>query len=200
MAAALRHRWGKPHHESQEMSGSKIWESAAAKHWHDLYRQECLLRKDDAARYGAEIEALEAKVEQLENNEWRDAVLNQLIIACMDATVDEDPTSIIGRILDWHVAVATDPAVNGGFKLVPVGQLEQQLPASDMVWAMLLLATAEGGKVTVKKRLVEDLKESFAQAVITKTEEANGDYLLQVKGFRPSPGRINMDSRPIQEL
>lgn len=33
---------------------------ANAKHWHDLYRAECLARKDDAARYGAEIMALES--------------------------------------------------------------------------------------------------------------------------------------------
>lgn len=32
----------------------------AAKHWHDLYRKECRLRQDDAARYGQKIEDLEA--------------------------------------------------------------------------------------------------------------------------------------------
>jgi len=33
---------------------------AAAKHWHDMYRKECQLRQDDAARYGQEIVDLEA--------------------------------------------------------------------------------------------------------------------------------------------
>ena len=33
--------------------------SSAAKHWHDLYRKECLRRQDDAARYGQHIVDLE---------------------------------------------------------------------------------------------------------------------------------------------
>jgi hypothetical protein len=33
--------------------------TSAAKHWHDLYRAECQKRQDDAARFGAEIQALE---------------------------------------------------------------------------------------------------------------------------------------------
>ena len=36
-------------------------ENAAAKHWHDLYRKECQLRQDDAARYGQQIVDLEAQ-------------------------------------------------------------------------------------------------------------------------------------------
>lgn len=36
-------------------------ENAAAKHWHDLYRKECQLRQDDAARYGQQIIDLETK-------------------------------------------------------------------------------------------------------------------------------------------
>jgi hypothetical protein len=52
-------------------------------------------------------------------NPWKDAVLDHLAVCCLDAPQDEPPYKIIGRILDWHVAVATDPAVNGGFKLVP---------------------------------------------------------------------------------
>lgn len=52
-------------------------------------------------------------------NAWREAILDHLAVCCMDAPLDEPPYKIIGRIIDWHVAVATDPAVNGGFKLVP---------------------------------------------------------------------------------
>jgi hypothetical protein len=36
----------------------------AAKHWHDLYRKECQLRQDDAARYGQQIADLEALAQQ----------------------------------------------------------------------------------------------------------------------------------------
>ena len=36
----------------------------AAKHWHSLYRKECQLRQDDAARYGQQIVDLEALAQQ----------------------------------------------------------------------------------------------------------------------------------------
>lgn len=36
----------------------------AAKHWHSLYRKECQLRQDDAARYGQQIVELEALAQQ----------------------------------------------------------------------------------------------------------------------------------------
>src|SRR5690606_21050098 len=36
----------------------------AAKHWHALYRKECQLRQDDAARYGQQIVDLEALAQQ----------------------------------------------------------------------------------------------------------------------------------------
>lgn len=51
---------------------------------------------------------------------WKGAVLDHLAISCMDAEKGEDPYKIIGRIIDWHVAVALDPTVNGGFELKKV--------------------------------------------------------------------------------
>ena len=39
----------------------------AAKHWHSLYRKECQLRQDDAARYGQQIADLEALAQQGSN-------------------------------------------------------------------------------------------------------------------------------------
>ena len=54
-----------------------------------------------------------------DKNPWKEAVLDELAMACMDAPQDEEPSSIIKRVLDWHVQVATDPAVNGGKVLVP---------------------------------------------------------------------------------
>lgn len=36
----------------------------AAEHWHDLYRKECRLRQDDAARYGQQIIGLESLAQQ----------------------------------------------------------------------------------------------------------------------------------------
>ena len=76
-------------------------------------------------RYGEDVREVEedaagVAIPEVPSNQWKDAVLDHLAICCLDAPQDEPPYKIIGRILDWHVAVATDPAVNGGFKLVPV--------------------------------------------------------------------------------
>ena len=99
-------------------------EGAAAKHWHDLYRKECQLRQDDAARYGQQIVDLEAQAPA--RNPWQEAVDEARVTAHLGIAADgvtrEQATAQLGELIDWHIAVATDPAVNGGFKLVPVAQ------------------------------------------------------------------------------
>jgi hypothetical protein len=69
-------------------------------------------------KYSA-IQRRKEKAMSENDNPWKEAVLDHLASCCMDAPLDEPPYKIIGRILDWHVAVATDPLVNGGFKLAP---------------------------------------------------------------------------------
>lgn len=67
-----------------------------------------------------------------EGGVWRNAVLDQLAITSMDAALTEPPHKIIGRIIDWHVAVATDPAMNGGLSLqsaVPMTERMGDMPA-----------------------------------------------------------------------
>jgi hypothetical protein len=41
-----------------------------AKHWHDLYRKECRLRQDDAARYGQQIVDLEEELTRRAGEGW----------------------------------------------------------------------------------------------------------------------------------
>jgi len=41
-----------------------------AKHWHDLYRKECRLRQDDAARYGQQIIDLEGELTRRAGEGW----------------------------------------------------------------------------------------------------------------------------------
>lgn len=41
----------------------------AAEHWHGLYRKECQLRQDDAARYGQQIVDLEAAAQPGDRND-----------------------------------------------------------------------------------------------------------------------------------
>ena len=55
---------------------------------------------------------------------WIAAVDRELVNAHLGvANADDDVDTArrkLATLIDWHVAVATDPAVNGGFKLVPV--------------------------------------------------------------------------------
>jgi hypothetical protein len=44
--------------------------------------------------------------------QWREAVLDELANCCMDAPPDEPPRSILKRVIQWHIAVALDPAVS----------------------------------------------------------------------------------------
>lgn len=62
---------------------------------------------------------------------YRKAVDQGRVVAHLGTAeaTDDDETAVrkLGELIDWHIAVATDPAVNGGFKLVPVaGEAEQQ--------------------------------------------------------------------------
>ncbi len=46
------------------------------------------------------------------SNPWKDAVLDALANCCMDAPLDEEPRSILKRVIAWEVMVALDPAVS----------------------------------------------------------------------------------------
>lgn len=62
-------------------------------------------------------------------NPWQKAVDQQRIIAhigvAADGVTDEEAAQQLAELIDWHVRVATDPAVNGGFVLVPVEPTEE---------------------------------------------------------------------------
>ena len=55
---------------------------------------------------------------------WLAAVDRELVNAHLGvANADDDVETAsrkLSELIDWHVAIATDPAVNGGFKLTPV--------------------------------------------------------------------------------
>ena len=66
-------------------------------------------------------------------NIWEEAIEELLIHQCW-GTVDDyktlgDAKYIIQQLIDWEVLVATDPRVNGGYKLVKVG--DEELPSLD---------------------------------------------------------------------
>lgn len=61
-------------------------------------------------------------------NPWQQAVDQGRVAAHLgiagDGVTDEQAVEQLGELIDWHIAVATDPTVNGGFKLVPAQQTE----------------------------------------------------------------------------
>lgn len=70
-------------------------------------------------------------------NPWKEAVLDELALACMDARMDEEPRSILKRVIAWNVMVALDPAVSseaqalidrGAAQAAPSAAAPSQLP------------------------------------------------------------------------
>lgn len=57
-------------------------------------------------------------------NPWQKAVDQQRVMAhigiAADGVTDKEAAQQLAELIDWHVRVATDPAVNGGFVLMPV--------------------------------------------------------------------------------
>lgn len=56
---------------------------------------------------------------------WAAAADRELVAAELGVAKIDDSTDVaaakLRELIDWHVSVATDPAVNGGYVLVPVG-------------------------------------------------------------------------------
>lgn len=53
----------------------------------------------------------------------------------IQATIESfaTPAAALSALIDWHVAVATDPRVNGGKVLVPVEATQEMIEAADKV-------------------------------------------------------------------
>lgn len=54
---------------------------------------------------------------------WKDAVDHELTQIQMTTDTFPDPQAALSALIDWHVQVALDPAVNGGYRLVPAMQV-----------------------------------------------------------------------------
>lgn len=70
--------------------------------------------------------ALTAAQQQGQGNPWQLAVDQARVTAHLGIAADnatrEEAAKQLAELIDWHVAVATDPAVNGGLSLQPVQQ------------------------------------------------------------------------------
>lgn len=59
---------------------------------------------------------------------WIQAIDDALVISWVGVANEEDSYDVakekLAALIDWHIMVATDPAVNGGYKLVKVEETE----------------------------------------------------------------------------
>ena len=82
------------------------------------------------------IEALRAAIEQPDVDlmaGWIRAADDEMICTHLGVAnlsdSHESAKEKLKSLIDWHVAVATDPAVNGGYQLVPIEPTEAMLKA-----------------------------------------------------------------------
>lgn len=62
------------------------------------------------------------KAEPAIQNPWQQAVDHELVVAHLgvaNAATQEEAKKALRRLIQWHIDVATNPAVNGGFELKP---------------------------------------------------------------------------------
>lgn len=94
-------------------------EQERAEQWR--LRRDAEADRDTANAVAAE---LRAQVEAMRACGWVNAVDQEMIcshigVASADDSYDQ-ARSKLASLIEWHVMVATDPAVNGGFAMVPV--------------------------------------------------------------------------------
>lgn len=57
-------------------------------------------------------------------NVWQLAIDKELVLAYLgvakDGATQEEATKALSELIQWHIDVATDPRVNGGYALVKV--------------------------------------------------------------------------------
>lgn len=63
---------------------------------------------------------------------WKAAIDHELVTIGSTADSFSSPKEALNALIEWHIAVATDPAVNGGYKLVPIEPTERMLEAGWM--------------------------------------------------------------------
>jgi len=82
---------------------------------------------DDLNRVTAAIAACRAALAQPDG--WQLAIDDQMVIAHIDTTDGGDPVKCLRQVIDWHVAVALDPAVSESAQaLIDRGKAEAAQP------------------------------------------------------------------------
>ena len=117
------------------------------------------------------VEAALRDAPQAEPNPWKEAVLEQLVAHSMDASLDEPPASILKRIIDMAVQMATDPAISAPTAVEPD---ERQPLTDDQIWASDEIMGANG---TVTQLPMDELR-----AVVRAVEAAHSIPTRASKG------------------
>ena len=91
--------------------------------------------------------------------EWVRAIDDEMTSAHIGIADDEDKyeqaRDKLKRLISWHISVATDPAVNGGFALVPIEPTmfmrraaQDKLAAEGLIVSDWLVCTAHSALVS----------------------------------------------------
>lgn len=70
---------------------------------------------------------------QQTSDEWKQAIDHELVSFGTTADSYSSPKEAINALIDWNVSLATDPKVNGGYKLVPLEPIEEMIESGWMV-------------------------------------------------------------------
>jgi hypothetical protein len=79
----------------------------------------------------------QAETERADANGWIRAIDEDMVCAHIGIADGSDDYATakkkLNDLIAWHVAVATDPAVNGGYKLVPIEPTLEMLDAAERI-------------------------------------------------------------------
>ena len=104
---------------------------------------ECVVIESHWPEYESTWQAIEARVTgakpvQDGPDGWLRAIDEALVVAHIDVANAEDTyeqaKAKLDNLIGLHVDIATDPAVNGGWKLVPVEPTKEMLEAGQTEW------------------------------------------------------------------
>lgn len=87
-------------------------------------KEQCMQAEIDELRAALHAQPALVPAPMPERNEWKEAVLDALAGHALDAPVTDSPKAIIDKIIVFAVQIATDPAIGGGLKLVPMTDAE----------------------------------------------------------------------------
>ncbi len=89
------------------------------------YSNESAFRADEWNACRAEVLRLNHPPAEAATDEWKQAI-DDALVTSLQCTTDAytDPRKALSDLIAWHVAVATDPCVNGGYTLMPLERIE----------------------------------------------------------------------------